>query len=391
MSRAEHSSCSPGGRPIVGASKSGQKLGILARLSASCRARVLPRQTPHVQVAPRLDAYSPKEIALAAGVPVEKVLAILNGRRYVPYSEALQVARVVARLPEDADLRPIDAALFSIFSPPAVHLSDRRAFMAVSATLHAGVAVALVLLALIATSQEAAMTPAEHREAARLVFLSDPGPGGGGGGGGRLMKTAAPQALREGHAAVSSPLPVRRAAPPEPVPRPVEPPPLKSELLPVVVAPIITAPADRATRLGVLTSTRADASFGPGRQNGVGSGAGTGTGEGTGPGVGTGSGGGTGGGPYRAGSGIEAPRLLREVKADYTEAARQRGLTGDVLLEIIVRADGSVSDVKVLHGLGLGLDDRAVQAVQQWRFSPARRMGTPVDVVVEVAVEFKLR
>ena len=85
------------------------------------------------------------------------------------------------------------------------------------------------------------------------------------------------------------------------------------------------------------------------------------------------------------------PRLLREVKADYTEQARRAGITGDVVLEIVVRRDGSVGDVRVLKGLGGGLNDRAVQAVRQWRFAPATRLGSPVDVVVEVAVEFKLR
>jgi TonB family protein len=102
-------------------------------------------------------------------------------------------------------------------------------------------------------------------------------------------------------------------------------------------------------------------------------------------------GGGTGGGPYRPGSGIEAPRLLKEVKADYTDEARRRNLQGDVVLEIVVRRDGSVGDVTVLKGLGSGLDQRAVAAVRQWRFAPASRRGTPVDVIVEVAVEFTLR
>jgi TonB family protein len=82
---------------------------------------------------------------------------------------------------------------------------------------------------------------------------------------------------------------------------------------------------------------------------------------------------------------------LREVKADYTEEARRRGLTGEVVLEIVVRRDGSVGDVKLLHGLGSGLDDRAVQAVRQWRFTPADRQGVAVDVIVEVGVEFRLR
>jgi protein TonB len=62
-----------------------------------------------------------------------------------------------------------------------------------------------------------------------------------------------------------------------------------------------------------------------------------------------------------------------------------------VVLEIVIKSDGSVGEVKVLRGLGFGLDDRAVAAVRNWRFAPARRLGTAVDVIVEVEVEFSLR
>ena len=79
------------------------------------------------------------------------------------------------------------------------------------------------------------------------------------------------------------------------------------------------------------------------------------------------------------------------MKADYTEDARQRRIAGDVILEIVVRRDGSVGEVKVLQGLSWGLNERAVQAVHQWRFAAARRQGSPVDVIVEVAVEFRIR
>ena len=154
----------------------------------------------------------------------------------------------------------------------------------------------------------------------------------------------------------------------------------------------MTAPADAQNRVGVLEQAMAqNDSHGSGAGGGAGTGSGTGLGSGDGPGVGPGSGGGTGGGPYRPGSGIVPPRLLREVKADYTEEARQRGISGEVVLEIVVRHDGSVGDVKMLQGLGFGLNERAVQAVRQWRFTAAQRLGTPVDVIVEVAVEFKLR
>jgi TonB family protein len=141
----------------------------------------------------------------------------------------------------------------------------------------------------------------------------------------------------------------------------------------------------------IETARSSDASQGSGIGGGAGTGQGTGNGEGAGAGIGEGEGGGTGGGPYRPGSGISAPRLLREVKAEYTDEGRRRGITGDVLLEIVIRRDGSVGDVSVLRGLGAGLDQRAIAAVRQWRFDPARLRGTPVDVIVEVAVEFTLR
>jgi len=161
---------------------------------------------------------------------------------------------------------------------------------------------------------------------------------------------------------------------------------------PQVVAPVATAPADAQNRAGVVAASAPAAdSHGPGSGGGAGTGQGTGLGEGEGTGLGPGSGGGTGGGPYRPGSGITPPTLLREVKPDYTEEARRRGIAGDVVLEIVVRRDGTVGSITLLQGLGGGLDQRAIEAVRAWRFNPALRFGTPVDVMVEVAVEFKLR
>jgi TonB family protein len=268
----------------------------------------------------------------------------------------------------------------------------------VSSTLHVGLIAVAVLLATFNLSPRAAVLHPDDRptESMPLVFALTPGPGGGGGGGGLLQKAPAPKILREGRSPISSPIPERREPP---VLRPVTPPPdpvptpaLRAEPLPPIVAPLVAAPADARTRPGVLQQAAGEVdSHGPGAGGGAGSGSGTGLGAGNGTGVGPGSGGGTGGGPYRAGSGIEAPRLIREVKADYTEEARQRGLSGDVVLEIVVRRDGSVGDVKVLQGLASGLSERAVQAVRRWQFAPARRQGAAVDVIVEVAVEFKLR
>ena len=324
-----------------------------------------------LHVTPRGDAYSPREIALAAGVPVDQVTAIVGDRLHVPYQEALRIGRALAGLEDTASLPPVDRRLFSIFSPALTPSLTNRVSLALSGSVHVGLIAGAILLAVFATKPEATMlAPDQDRELVRLVFLSIPGPGGGGGGGGLLGKSSPSIALSAGRHTVSSPLPVHPPPSLEPVQAPPEPKrtPLEAEPLPIVVAPIVAAPADSATRIGVLLQTSTDAeNRGQGRGGGLGSGIGTGDGQGDGPGLGPGSGGGTRGGPYR------------------------RGITGDVVLEIVVRRDGSVGDIKVLRGLGWGLDERAEQAVSQWRFTPAQRQGTPVDVIVEVAVEFKFR
>lgn len=79
------------------------------------------------------------------------------------------------------------------------------------------------------------------------------------------------------------------------------------------------------------------------------------------------------------------------MKPLYTDDARKRAIEGNVVLEVVVRQDGTVGSLRVTRGLGAGLDQKATEAVRQWRFGPARRQGVPVDVVVEVSVEFKLR
>jgi periplasmic protein TonB len=353
------------------------------------------------------DLYAPGEIACAAGVPEADVIAALGGvRRFVGHADAVRLGRQLAHAARVRPARdafvPTEAmtpagSLFALFSEAAPQRRSAGVPLALSSTLHAGLIAFAVFLATFNLSSRAASLRVDDHPAdpMRLVFVATPGPGGGGGGGGLLQKAPPPKALREGHRAVSSPLPVRREPKPiAPVPAPPEPKPepLKAEPLPAVAAPIITAPADTRNRVGVLEQTPVENdSHGPGRGGGAGTGTGTGLGAGDGGGVGPGSGGGTGGGPYRPGSGIEPPRLLREVKADYTEDARKRGISGAVVLEIVVRRDGSVGDIKILQGLAGGLNDRAVQAVRQWAFSPAHRQGAAVDVIVEVAVEFKLR
>jgi protein TonB len=346
------------------------------------------------------DVYSSGEIAQAAGVPVARVEALVAAGVIHPVTSAPgatpvffaadQALAAVRRLRPDGGR---SATL--LFDRPAFEHAPTRLPVAVSSAFHAGIAASLILASTIGLPQ-AAQELRNEPVTTRLVFLTTPGPGGGGGGGGLRQPKPAPRAQRKGKSSLDSPIPVREAPKPvEPAPQPIEPPPppVKPEPLPPVVAPVATVAASPQDRPGVI-DTPAPAqsdSRGSGNGGGVGTGTGTGLGSGDGSGIGDGSGGGMGGGPYRPGSGITPPRILREVKADYTEEARRRNVEGEVVLEIVVRRDGSVSDVKLISGLPNGLNDRAIAAVRQWRFSPAKRMGQPVDVIVEVAVEFQLR
>ena len=168
-------------------------------------------------------------------------------------------------------------------------------------------------------------------------------------------------------------------------------PPLESETFPVLVAPIAPIAANTIDRAGTVDSTQTDReSHGPGQNGGAGTGVGSGVGSGSGPGLGPGVGGGTGGGIYRPDRRRGAAASPR-VKPDYPDAARRQGIEGEVVLELVVRSDGMPSDIRIRRHLGPEFDARAIDAVRQWRFSPGRFRGTPVDVAVEVSVDFRLR
>jgi len=334
------------------------------------------------------EVFAPSEVARAAGVSEETVTALVRSgairtvqtsgaRAFIEGAEALRVARALLEgLPVGCgeQLVPVSSAR----APRASGL------FAASSGLH--VAVIVVVAVLASRTGPSAQSIPPSRTDTRLIYVTLAGPGGGGGGGGARIPQPARRAERRGRAQTSSPIPPP-LAPPVASPQPAVPPESPLE------APVVPAPADEQETPGVLESPPEPAteSRGPGMGEGTGAGAGEGLGDGAGSGIGHGEGGGTGGGPYRPGSGVEPPRLLREVKPAYTEAARANGIQGDVLMEIVVRRDGSVGDVRVIRGLGHGLDERAREAVRQWRFDAARRMGTPVDVVVEVAMEFRLR
>jgi len=109
-----------------------------------------------------------------------------------------------------------------------------------------------------------------------------------------------------------------------------------------------------------------------------------------GPGVGPGSGGGYGGGPYVAGGGVSAPRAIYSPEPDYSEEARKAKYQGMVILQVVVDADGRSRDIRVARSAGMGLDEKAIEAVRHWRFEPGTKDKRPVAVVVNVEVNFRL-
>ena len=131
-------------------------------------------------------------------------------------------------------------------------------------------------------------------------------------------------------------------------------------------------------------------SNGVGSGAGIGSGSGGGVGSGRGPGVGPGAGGGIGDGLYRVGGGVSAPRTLYAPDPEYSEEARRAKFQGSVLLALIVGPDGNPRELHIMRSLGLGLDEKALDAVRTWRFEPARKDGVPVAVRISVEVNFRL-
>jgi TonB family protein len=161
----------------------------------------------------------------------------------------------------------------------------------------------------------------------------------------------------------------------------------------VVVPPQVHLAENKMLNLGTSAAVvmpSAPPSNGTGSGGGIGAGSGGGVGVGHGPGVGAGSGGGIGGGVYKVGGGISAPEAITSPDPDYTEEARKAKKQGTCVLWLIVDSAGQPRDIKVVRGLGLGLDAKALEAVRQWRFHPALKDGKPVDVQISVEVEFHL-
>jgi protein TonB len=124
--------------------------------------------------------------------------------------------------------------------------------------------------------------------------------------------------------------------------------------------------------------------------NSMGNGTGSGMGSGNGSGIGPGSGGNYGGGLRKVGGGVSSPVVIFQVEPEFSEEARKAKFMGIVTVNLVVDTHGFPQNVHVLRGAGMGLDDKAVAAVRQYRFKPAMEGGKPVPVELNVEVNFQI-
>ncbi len=204
--------------------------------------------------------------------------------------------------------------------------------------------------------------------------------GGGGGGGDRdVLKATKGRLPKFSMEQITPPMVVVRNEHPKLAVEPT-----------IVIPPQIQIATNKMPNLGDPTSGAVLPSNGTGYGGGIGSGSGGGVGSGSGPGFGPGEGGGYGGGVFHVGGGVSPPRVIYQVDPEFSEEARKAKYQGTCTLMLVVGTDGRPRNIKVASSLGMGLDEKAIEAVKQWRFDPSHKDGHPVPVEIAVEVEFHL-
>jgi protein TonB len=215
----------------------------------------------------------------------------------------------------------------------------------------------------------------------RIVFVADQsGTDGGGGGGGGNQMTEPPQ-----KAAIPKPKPLEVARLEE---TRADPTPTLNVDIPITTLAQIALPGAMQAPEGLSTLSQ-----GAGVGGGGDLGRGTGIGGGDGPGLGPGWGGNMNGGPRRPGNGVTNPVPTFEALPVYTGEAMRARIEGEVWVECTVTRFGTCIDGHVVRSLDsrYGLDREAVAAARKWRFKPGLFQGKPVDVIVLIGIEFRLR
>lgn len=325
---------------------------------------------PRVNETARLRLVS-KPVLVAQPVPNESILGSIFGNLRDTFFPKKQPPLVLTSQP------------VAVADPLAVKRGPASSVTA--AILHAIIIAAIIWFTLLAhrhmvIQPQVRVTPLTIRP---FIPMTQPTPkamGGGGGGGAHHIVEPV-----KGHL-------------PQVAKTPVVPPQVllvdhpKLAVQPAIKMPQqIKIPDSRMPNLGMPQSTQiAMASQGPGAGSGFGESSGGGIGMGGGSGVGMGNGGGYGGGVMSVGGGVSAPQLIHSVDPEFTDAARRANLQGIVSIQLIVDAEGNPQDIHVVKHLGMGLDQKAIEAVHQYRFRPAMFQGHPVAVQMIINVNFHL-
>ena len=252
-----------------------------------------------------------------------------------------------------------------------------------SAVVNGGLAAFLLLMGLRTVIPQPANLPTPHTiDLTEFRILAGQAAHGGGGGGANDL--ISPMAGRNPRFEQTPVMP--------PVVPVLNDPKLKIDPA-IAVPPDVQLPDNPSLpNIGVHQSTNVLlASGGPGSHLGIGTGTDGGDGPGAGPGYGPGSDRNFGGGPYRAGvGGVSNPIPLLTPEAEFSDEARRAKYEGAVMVTIIVDAKGVPQNPRIVRSIGMGLDEKALEAVRRYRFKPAMKDGKPVAVVMTVEVNFRL-
>jgi periplasmic protein TonB len=264
--------------------------------------------------------------------------------------------------------------LFVSFSSPGYGLYRARREAFVFSLLGQVLAVGLILfLTRIIPSDPGVVVHQMSKDLKSLLVYTGPG----GGGGGNFDKLPASHGVPP-RASLNDQLTVPTVFVPKEAPRlPVE--------QTVMVAPDVTLP--QGTQIGDPTAPISKwLSNGSGGPGGIGEGCCDGVGPAHSPGVGPGP-----GGIHQAGMrGVTVPRVIYNPEPNFSDEARKSKTQGSVVLMLVVGADGRTYDISVQRSLGMGLDEKAIDAVRTWRFHPATLNGQPVAAQIAVEVNFHL-